>query len=257
MTDHHDPDELASAHLDGATTAEEAARVEADPALRAQVETMREVRAAIQSAVEADPDRRDAAIAAALAAFDDEGADGGPATATVTPLAPRRTLSPTARRVLGAAAVAALLALLVPLLANGGSDDAETADASFEETGSAIGDAEATTGDGGGVAAPSAGATSTTAARELRALGTYDDVDDLLDALGSDEAALFSEDGADRPQTVSPPRCDANQYRAASSLAVAVVAGQRVVVSLVPEDGGVRAVVVDADTCEVIAEREL
>ena len=46
MTD--DPELLASAYLDGDVTAEERARVEADPALLAQVEAMRSVREALR-----------------------------------------------------------------------------------------------------------------------------------------------------------------------------------------------------------------
>ena len=47
MTDPHDLDELASAHLDGATSPEEAALVDADPALQARVEELRAVRDAV------------------------------------------------------------------------------------------------------------------------------------------------------------------------------------------------------------------
>ena len=65
-------DELASAHLDGVTTPEEAARVAADPALQARVEALRRVRAAVSEAPPADPVARDAAIAAALTAFGEE-----------------------------------------------------------------------------------------------------------------------------------------------------------------------------------------
>ena len=71
----HPDDELASAHLDGATTPEEAARVESDPALLARVEVLRSVRAAVALPDRpVDPARRDAAIAAALAAVADEDA---------------------------------------------------------------------------------------------------------------------------------------------------------------------------------------
>ena len=64
MTDHDPLDDLASAHLDGVTTPEEAARVAADPELVARVEALRAVRAAVASSPAADPDRREQAIAA-------------------------------------------------------------------------------------------------------------------------------------------------------------------------------------------------
>ena len=70
-------DELASAHLDGATTPEEAARVAADPALQARVEELRRIRDAVAEVPSVDPARRDAAIAAALAAFADDGSADG------------------------------------------------------------------------------------------------------------------------------------------------------------------------------------
>ena len=62
-------DELASAHLDGATTPEEAARIAADPSLQARVEALRQVRAALGEVPPADPVAREAGIAAALEAF--------------------------------------------------------------------------------------------------------------------------------------------------------------------------------------------
>ena len=63
-------DELASAYIDDAVTAEERARVDADPALRARVDELRRVRDGLrESAVEPAADAtREASIAAALAA---------------------------------------------------------------------------------------------------------------------------------------------------------------------------------------------
>lgn len=51
MTPPFDPDELASAYLDGEVTPEEAALVEGDPALRARVEDLRRVAGALGSPV--------------------------------------------------------------------------------------------------------------------------------------------------------------------------------------------------------------
>ena len=122
---HPDPlDELASAHLDGATTPEEAARAEADPDLLARVEALRAVRAALAVAPLVDDERREHAIAAALAAYDEQRrAPGAVAVGSLTPLAARRHRpSPRAWRVVGAAAAVAALAALVPLLASLSSD---------------------------------------------------------------------------------------------------------------------------------------
>ena len=63
---------LASAALDGAVTAEERARAEADPEVVAEIERLRAVRdGAAGRRRHPTPTRREAAIAAALAAFDD------------------------------------------------------------------------------------------------------------------------------------------------------------------------------------------
>jgi hypothetical protein len=62
-------DELVSAHLDGEATADEAARVEGDPALRARLETFTAVRDAVRAPVPALGDaERDALLARVAAA---------------------------------------------------------------------------------------------------------------------------------------------------------------------------------------------
>ena len=121
------------------------------------------MRAALGELPAVDAARRDAAIAAALAAFDEDGTQETVASpAPVTPLAPRRRLSPTTVRVLSAAAVVAVLALLVPLLGSidSGDDDAT----SFEATGNAFGGAgdDATSED----AETSGGSTTTAPSRQ-------------------------------------------------------------------------------------------
>ena len=73
MTDDtFDPrDELASAHLDGATTPTEAEEVAGDPELAARVEGFAATREAVRTGdLPIDEERRETAIAAALAAFD-------------------------------------------------------------------------------------------------------------------------------------------------------------------------------------------
>ena len=141
MTD-DERDELASAYLDGATTDEETALVEADPALLARVEELRRVRDLVAAAVPPpSAEAREAAIAAALAAATgstpEDAADATP-PAAVRPLPRRQTGGTWVRVVAAAAAVLAVLAL-VPVLAGLGDDDGDdemaTASDELEESG--------------------------------------------------------------------------------------------------------------------------
>jgi len=276
MTDLPDPlDELASAHLDGATTEEEAARIAADPELQARVEELRVARDALQTAVApVDPARRDAAVAAALAAFHEADATDRPATARVTSLADvasRRRSPGLALRVLGAAAVLVLVALLVPLLAGEGGDDAETADASREDA-----DLEETAGDAfddgseapaqpeSGTASEAAGGTDapTTTRAALYdlvgPLGSFEDVDALAAAITREQGALL-----ETTEGVSDLGCVQPRDAAFSSSRVviaadAIVAGEPVeVVVATEEDGARRMTVLRADSCTVLATRDL
>jgi hypothetical protein len=258
MTDMTDPndDEIASAHLDGATTAEERARVDGDPELQARVAALGAVRGAVHEPVPVDPAARDAAIAAALAAFDAEGAAAEASSgATVTPIAPRRSLSPAALKVVGAAAVLALLALLVPRLAGSGDDD----QASFEAAGDAMSDAGGEDHAGSGEPDQESAGLSTTSAPA--ALGTYDSLDQLLDALEDGGARLAPAEGGAavaNPQAYDLSGCRQDPVPSSAELAGAVVGGQRVVVALVRgEDALVRVLVLDAATCELLADRDL
>ena len=250
-------DELASAHLDGATTPEEAAQVEADPALMARVEELRQVRAEVAAVPPADPVQREAAIAAALAAFDDDEAPGAP-IAPASPLAgaPRRRASPTAVRVLGAAAAIAVLALLVPLLGRlAQSDDEDTA--SFDSSSSAIEAAPdrqgEVTGDGGDT-------TTTVPAMLGRDLGTFDDLAALVAAVsqGVPETAFdATEDataGQERTSTCPPVTVGAS----ADEMATATVSGDAVIA--VVRETGTEArtlLVYRLDDCALLAELPL
>ena len=125
MTDPFDPlDELASAHLDGATTPDEDRRIAGDPGLRARVDALGAVRDAVRdAAAPVDDERREHAIAAALAAFDE--VRPGPAGVTsLAEVAARRSRTRQLRLV-GAAAAVVLLAVLVPVLSRLGDDDPE------------------------------------------------------------------------------------------------------------------------------------
>ena len=127
MADHDNLDavELASAYLDGEATADERARVEADPELLAEVARLRHIGDAVAATSPASPAHRDAAIAAALSVFD-ELRVGGPTAPTVVPIASRRH----ARwmQALTAAAAIAVLVLGGFVIANRGGDDDDSAD---------------------------------------------------------------------------------------------------------------------------------
>ena len=262
MTDPHDLDDLASALLDGTTSAEESALLADDAALLRQVEAraeeLRSVRHALAELPPVDASRRDAAIAAALAAFDAEVP--GAADATVTPLAPRRGLSPRAVRALSAAAVLLLIALLVPLLAS--IDRHDDDEASFSSTGAAI--AEDSAGDGAEAQTPTAAAPSTTQLepqkdyRETDAsrssLGAFDDLDALAAAIatgGFDSTERNLSASFDGEPCVADPGAD-------TELEFAMVADRAVEVYVTTDADGTRTLTVRAaDTCQVLDRREL
>lgn len=149
MTDHHAPgplddgpldpaDDLASAYLDGEVGAEDAARVEADPAMVARVDRLR----AVRDHLDVDGPAAglvDDHVAAALAVFDrpdlpdtdDAPAADGSATVTTLDADQRRSRRWTVP--LGAAAavlaVVALIGAFVGFDGSDGSDDLATADA--------------------------------------------------------------------------------------------------------------------------------
>ena len=277
MTDHDPLDDLASAHLDGATSPEEAARIAADPALQARVDALRAVRAAVGATPSVDPVRRDAAIAAALAAFEDAGredTDGRPRApvTSLTEVAARRGPSTRMLRLVGAAAVVLLLAALVPLVASLElSSDDDSAQDSFTETGAAIGDEDASGGEGAPEAA--AGTTSTASdqrANPLLALGEYDSLDDLAASLdqtpGLASGGYAFEDGDDDGDAgADSPTCFGALPTAETATgaqivgrALASIGGVPVVVAITTDDEGHRSLrAYRADDCTLLGERRL
>ena len=228
---HHDPlDDLASAHLDGATTPEEAARVQADPSLSARVEALRLVRTAMAATAPPDGGRREQAIAAALMAYDEDR--------TVTPLTPvvSRHRGPAQRswRVASVAAAVAALAALVPLLASlssGSDDSANTAasggtaleDSRTAQLPSAAVDAEA------GLQASS----TTMATRENRSLGSFASDEALVRAIPDTSAdatpgEAFSA-GLDSNDCVATLLAELDPAALPATAATATVAGKPVV----------------------------
>jgi hypothetical protein len=208
MTDPNDPldtdplDELASAHLDGRTTGAEAARIAADPGLTERVARMAAARAALRSPdAPVDAPRRDAAIAAALAAFDavDDLTDDAGAGAPLTPITAagsRRVISRRTLGLVGAAAVAVLVALAVPLL---GRLDSERSDNDVAAT-----TLDESTADAAGRDA--SGGAATESAQVPAAADTFAAAGDPLD-LGSFDDILGLEDAV-RPLVQSRPAAD-------------------------------------------------
>jgi hypothetical protein len=265
MTDHIDPlDDLASAHLDGETTAAEAARVAADPELRARVARLATARDHLRGAAPpVDPVRRDDAVAAALAAFDlaatDPAPEAGrvavtPITAARRAIASRRTL-----RLVGIAAAVILLAVAVPLIGRLGSDSGDDAAADFQATGQALDD---------GGADSSAFPTTTTAAGRPTTpdLGSFTELSDLTDAARTQLTLKSSTASETAPMAASGPdlaadACAAQEAASDGStvlVALAVLDAQPVVV-LVREapDGGRSFVVLDRQACTTVTAGRL
>ena len=266
MTDHEPLDDLASAHLDGTTSPDEAAQVAADPALLARVEALRAVRAAVGAMPPVDPARRDAAITAAVTAFEEAGreepSNGRARVTTLSEVRARR--GPPARilRLVGAAAVVLLLAALVPLVANLGSssDDADSAgDAAFEETGSSIG------GDTDGASAPEAtedAATTGDQRTNTVALGDYDSLDELAAAVRGDRAPNYSLGLPDRAESASCASDGLLEPSAGGASIVgrrtASISGAPVLVIITSDADGDRVLrVYRVADCSLVGERRL
>jgi hypothetical protein len=217
-------DELVSAYLDGDATPAERARVESDPVLLAQVERFRLVAAALREPVTPDPARKEQAIAAALGVLDGSVAPfpaGGrqlpPPAARPGGRRPNRWLTLAA-----AAAVAAVVAVAGVALTSG-DDNNDTASSTTET------EPTGTTGTSGNSAFPPASdvPTSPPAVALVVDLGSFDDIDALIDAVDA------------RPESGerAPGRTVTHQCRpiGAQAAYTATVAGDDVVVFLAPQ----------------------
>jgi hypothetical protein len=126
MPDHDEFDatELASAYLDGEVSDVERAQVEGDGALLAEVERLRQVRAALGDVPSAPPAIATAAIAAAMSVFDEQHAVADEQDTNVVALAQRRRM----RWMQGVTAAAAVAVVVVGgiVIANRRSDDEAT-----------------------------------------------------------------------------------------------------------------------------------
>jgi hypothetical protein len=271
MTDDLDPrDELASAHLDGEATADEAAQVAADPDLAARVAALAAVRDAVATdGGPVDAARRDQAIAAALAA-------SGGGTVVALDAARRR-----ARRRVQLAGVAAALviaaAIAVPALTHHdrhatttaaslpkASDDATAGGKELGPQGVGGGATTTTTAQafagttGGALASPTA------ASLAVEQLGSYPD----LRALASAIRDRLANPGA--PAAFAPPDAQAAAQSCITRLQSSGATGEpifagtgtvagRPVVAIVLLDQGIERLttVTPAPACATLASTRL
>ena len=200
MTD--DQFELVTAYVDGEATLEERALVEADAELVAEVERQRVIRAELHDVEPPSAAARESAIAAALAAFDDEVALTARAASTTIPPAPDVT-APTnivpfdqRRRMrwmqgLGAAAAVTAVVVAGAVIATRGGDDEPTAVEMRDSTLVELDSGSVEQGDA--AVQPPAAEVASTGADELMVADTTTDTDA---AAAADAAATESEDDA-------------------------------------------------------------
>lgn len=132
MTD-DEREQLLSDIVDGVATPEDVARVEGDPALRAELAALRDAVDRLHSPVASPSEaQREAMIEAALTAFDDAAvvADAvAPGTAPVAELASRRAKHTRRLNLVGAAAAVVLVVGAAAFVLNRGGDDADSTSA--------------------------------------------------------------------------------------------------------------------------------
>jgi hypothetical protein len=259
-----DQDLLASAYLDGALTSDERARAEADPEVMAAVERLGELRRALAVVEPVDSARRDAAIQAALGAFDTERAPDAPA--------PAASLSRRRARgwwLSGAAAAAFVLIIAGAIIAGGDGDDDGGEDAGGAAVTELSEDATLTaadTNDGeqraaedatGGAAATTAAAapaaTEAPATSGALAEGTITATYSALLLTSPDDLTRFADDALRAAETsadAAVPNCDEGRWLGSATYVVDDVATP-VEVFLADDDSEVLAV--DASTCQVVA----
>lgn len=251
MTDHHDPlDDLASAHVDG----EQDLPDPLDDDLRARVELLATARDALRGAdAPIDPIRREQAIAAALAAFDDEPVELGHG------MARRRSRRRPIRLVemAGIAAAIVLVALVVPLLGrlDSGSDQdvvappaestEDAASGGSARTQMALGSADASASD----------------------LGSFSDVSALTDAVraqlaeptGGGSSPADAETTSGPTPTSTEPACADERTSGGPEVfaASATLSGRRVLVVVQEDQAGRTLVVLDSVDCSTVSRTRL
>lgn len=281
---HSPDDELVSAVLDGAATADQRARVEADPELQAHLDRFRTIRDAVAAPVAPLDDLQ-------VRRLLDHALDQGPSsTGTGVTHAAVPHARPGARRrrrqlppaILGVAAAVLLLLAAVPVLrvlGDGGEDDGDqvaVADAGHEEaapsaeSSDGAGGADASEGDAtpeqlgamptpGETLSDDAGQAYGLATGPMLDLGSFASVGDLLDTA---VAAARSEDvgaplppGIERTANASP--CDPARDDAELVVTAHASVGGSVVVTHVWLDRDTLVLrVLDPVACTVVAARE-
>ena len=284
MTAPRNPDELASALLDGLLTDDEATAAKRDPAVAARLAELTAVREAVRrTPAGPDPVARERGLAAALAAFDagdggEQRGTGASAGTTVSPLGRRRSATRPAagRRWLTAAAIVLVVVGVVGLgvLASNwdtGSDDGDTAASGSDDAGRSgnateeqpeSGTAEETAPpsvapggivDLGDVDSPEALAER---ARSARADGSPSALGQASDGVGgADEAGggvPLAGQCADAPAAAQLPAAGETIVLEAR----ATLDGDRVDVWVLAADGKERVVAVDA-TCAIVIDEPL
>lgn len=268
-------DELASAHLDGLTSAEEAAQVAGDPELRALVERLGAARDAVRAAdagvsVAAELERRrESGIAAALAAYDEEATSPAARSPLAAVPTVRRLRSGEPRRawqVIGIAAAVLLLALAFPLLGSldDGSDD-ETSDVALEAA-----PEESTADRATESAAPMAGDDASGSSEALDAqaalphLGAVESWPHLAEAVArarqgspaaGDTSTSSRADADSIPATVLTADSCPGAADDARFLAVADFGGRPLLVRVLADDAGIEYIQgLDPADCSVVLE---
>lgn len=248
-----EPDELASAYLDGALTPAEMARVERDPVLMARVETFRDVSALVARAPTWQVSQAEAQLTAALRSV------GATPEADVVALRPRHRRSAVSALSALAGLAAALVLVVALVLASGGGgggDDAAeqglTAAADFGASTAAGG------GRGGGAgtsvtdkvgSVPALSGPVATALPDLGLAATADDVRNRLATIAANPVeSRTAPPGA--PETLADQRCSG--LTDARAIARITYQGRPATV-FAGIDNALRVAVVVAD-CQVLAK---
>ncbi|MGI8873062.1 MAG: hypothetical protein ACR2KP_01790 [Egibacteraceae bacterium] len=273
MTDDHTLDELASAHLDGVTSAAEEALIRGNPELLARVEQLRAARTAVHEEPAADPARREQAIAAALSAFDELQAAAGEVVPDAVRVRKRwgaawRNRRPVGLGLVGAVAAVVAVAVLVPVLTR---DEPARQVASEDATASAPTAGGRASDAAGGVAENSAdsGAGSGGSASPSPFLGEFEDLDALLAVFdeGGPSADFAAPEANRATATTSPVADDCRRARdeearseGAESVEAfnAVLGDQRALALLITDGSGVRTLRVYAgEDCALVSATTL
>jgi hypothetical protein len=262
MTAPRDPDDLASALLDGLLTDDEAAVARRDPAVVARLAELAAVREAVRRPPAGpDPVARERGLAAALAAFEagDDAAEqrgaGAPVGSTVAAGTPWRPRGTAGRRWLTAAAVVLAVVGLGVLASNWDSGSATVEE---PEGGTAEQGAAPTVAPGGIVDLGEVDSSEALAERARSALASGSPSPLSEASSGEDAADEGAGDGTLRFQCADA--AGAARLPATGETIVlearATLDGDSVDVWVLAADGKERVVAIDT-TCEVVVDRPL